>query len=252
MRIEDIDRPRVIPGAADRILRTLERFGLQWHGSPLWQSERTARYESALESLRALGLTFECSCSRSQLMDEERYPGHCRAGALALSQPRAVRLRVDPVLITFKDRIQGTFRQDVAAAVGDVVIRRRDGLIAYLLAVVVDDAAQRISHVVRGADLLDNTPRQLYLQRLLGENSPAYAHVPLLVEPDGSKLAKTLRSVPVASQAVMPTLVRVFRLLNLSPPADLCSATPAEAWRWAVQHWRIDRIEKRLSLTLAG
>ncbi len=159
---------------------------------------------------------------------------------------------MDPVLITFKDRIQGTFRQDVAAAVGDVVIRRRDGLIAYLLAVVVDDAAQRISHVVRGADLLDNTPRQLYLQRLLGENSPAYAHVPLLVEPDGSKLAKTLRSVPVASQAVMPTLVRVFRLLNLSPPADLCSATPAEAWRWAVQHWRIDRIEKRLSLTLAG
>ncbi len=214
------------------------------------QSECTARYEEAIESLRAAGLTFGCSCSRSQLLDEERYPGHCRGAALAMNQPLAVRLRVDNALITFNDRIQGTFRQDVAAAVGDVVIRRRDGLFAYLLAVVVDDAAQRISHVVRGADLLDNTPRQLYLQRLLGVDSPAYAHLPLLVEPDGGKLAKRLRSVPVESQDIMPTLVRVFRLLTLSPPAGLIQETPAQAWAWAVQHFRIEHIAKRLQISL--
>jgi glutamyl-Q tRNA(Asp) synthetase len=119
-----------------------------------------------------------------------------------------------------------------------------------LLAVVVDDAAQRISHVVRGADLLDNTPRQIYLQRLLGVGSPVYAHVPLLVEPDGSKLAKTLRSVPVERQDIIPTLVRVFRLLTLTPPAELFEATPAEAWAWAVQQFRIERIAKRLQISV--
>ncbi|MDP8984608.1 MAG: tRNA glutamyl-Q(34) synthetase GluQRS, partial [Pseudomonadota bacterium] len=193
VRIEDLDIPRVIPGCADGILRTLGAFGFEWDGEVVRQSERLERYAAALGSLRARGLTFECSCSRSELAEEDRYRGHCRERPLAADRPTATRLRVDEGVVLFTDRIQGRFRQDVAAAVGDIVLRRRDRLFAYVLAVVVDDAAQGITHVVRGADLLDNTPRQMYLQRLLALEHPSYAHVPVLTEPDGKKLAKSAR-----------------------------------------------------------
>jgi glutamyl-Q tRNA(Asp) synthetase len=252
LRLEDIDRPRVVPGAADGILRTLQRYGLEWDGPVMRQSERTDRYESAIETLRKLGVTFDCSCSRSQLLGEARYPGHCRNGALQPDQPLGLRLRVDPGPLIFTDRIQGRFRQDVGATVGDMLIRRRDGLYAYLLAVVVDDAAQHITHVVRGADLLDHTPRQMVLQRLLGLDPPAYAHLPVLVEANGDKLAKTQRSVPVDAQDLMPTLMRVFSLLELEPPRELEQGSLAEAWRWALQHWRIERLTPCLTRSVAA
>src|SRR5579862_4254783 len=193
VRMEDVDRPREVPGAAARILATLEAFGFEWDGEVVRQSERDCDYAAALEALAARGLTFACSCSRSMLADEERYPGHCRERLHAPGMATAIRLRVEPRVVEFTDRIQGTFRQDVAAAVGDAVLRRRDRLFSYLLAVVVDDAAQGVTHVVRGADLLDNTPRQIYLQGALGLPTPRYAHVPALVEADGSKLAKSAR-----------------------------------------------------------
>jgi len=241
----------VVPGAAERILRTLERFGLEWDGDIVRQSERTAGYEAALRLLSDRRMTFECSCSRSKLGDAARYPGYCRDGALQPTLPTALRLRVEPGSILFDDRVQGRFRQDVAAAAGDLIIRRRDGLFAYLLAVVVDDADHRITHVVRGADLLDNTPPQILLQRLLGLPTPAYAHIPLLIEPSGAKLAKSARSVPVDTREIMPTLATVFRLLNLAVPSELVWANPAEAWDWAVQHFRLARIAQRLTLTVA-
>jgi glutamyl-Q tRNA(Asp) synthetase len=152
--------------------------------------------------------------------------------------------------VQFTDRIQGAFRQDVAAAVGDFVLQRRDRLFAYVLAVVVDDAAQQVNHVVRGADLLDNTPRQIYLQRLLRVASPRYAHAPVLTEGDGRKLAKSARSVRVDTGPVLPVLHRIFEMLGLSPSAGLLDATLSETWEWAVASWRIERVPKRLTLPL--
>jgi glutamyl-Q tRNA(Asp) synthetase len=250
VRVEDLDGPRVVPGSADGILRTLNRFGLEWDGEVAYQSDRADRYAAALEYLRARGLTFQCSCSRLQLAEDERYPGHCRNGPMKPGSLSATRVRVDDATIQFTDRIQGTFRQDVAAAVGDILVRRRDQLFAYVLAVVVDDAAQRVTHVVRGADLLDNTPRQIHLQRLLGLKTPYYAHVPLLMEPDGRKLAKSARSVQLDGISPLPHIIKVFDLLNLSPPPELGLATIPEAWGWATAKWNIDRLPKRLTSRL--
>jgi glutamyl-Q tRNA(Asp) synthetase len=245
-----LDVPRVVPGSAATILKTLERFGFDWDDDVVHQNERTGRYVAALDALHARGLTFECSCSRSQLADEDRYPGHCRANPPMPGRLTATRLRIDPGYIQFTDRIQGRFRQDVAAAVGDIVIRRRDQLFAYVLAVVVDDAAQHVTHVVRGADLLDNTPRQIYLQRLLQVDTPLYAHVPVLTESDGHKLAKSSRSVHLEAGSVMPQLIQVFELLDLSPPRELSDAAIPEAWGWAVERWHINRLPRRLTLAL--
>jgi glutamyl-Q tRNA(Asp) synthetase len=251
VRVEDLDGPRVVPGSADGILRTLSRFGFEWDGGVVRQSDRGDLYEAALDILCAHGLSFQCSCSRLQLTEDERYPGHCRKGPLKPGTPCATRVRVDQAVIQFTDRIQGTFRQDVAAAVGDMLVRRRDQLFAYVLAVVVDDAAQGVTHVVRGADLLDNTPRQIHLQRLLGLKTPDYAHVPLLMEPDGKKLAKSSRSVQLDSSMPLPLIVKIFDLLNLSPPPELALATIPEAWGWAIGRWNIDRPPKRLTSLLA-
>jgi glutamyl-Q tRNA(Asp) synthetase len=252
LRIEDLDGPRVVPGSTARILRTLGQFGFEWDGNAVLQSGRTEGYEAALAGLRARGLTFQCSCSRSQLADEQRYPGYCRKHPLHPGMPTATRLRVDPDTIQFADRVQGIFRQDVASAVGDFVLRRRDQMFAYVLAVVVDDAAQAVTHVVRGADLLDNTPRQIYLQNLLGLPRPIYAHVPLLTEADGRKLAKSVRSLRLDPASALPQLSAVFELLGLSPPAQLAAGSVADAWTWAVGAWDIRRVPKRLAHPVAA
>jgi glutamyl-Q tRNA(Asp) synthetase len=252
VRIEDLDRPRVVPGSAAGILRTLCQFGFEWDDEVVHQSDRTARYEAALETCRRRGLTFECSCSRAQLADEDRYPGYCRDRPPIPGLPTATRLRVEPGHIQFTDRIQGMFRQDVAATVGDVILRRRDRLFAYLLAVVVDDAAQEVTHVVRGADLLDNTPRQIYLQQLLELERPVYSHVPVLMEADGRKLAKSARSVRLGAAATLPQLLEVFGLLGLTPPSELLGAALPEVWAWAIGHWDISKVPKRLTYSLEG
>jgi glutamyl-Q tRNA(Asp) synthetase len=252
LRIDDLDRPRVVKGSAANIISTLQAFGFEWDGTIVRQADRTAHYAAALDTLRARGLTFECSCSRLKLADEDRYPGSCRERPLIPGVATATRLRVDPGFVQFSDRIQGSYRQDVAAAVGDVILKRRDQLFAYLLAVVVDDAAQGVTHVVRGADLLDNTPRQIYLQRLLGLPAPAYAHVPVLVEPDGSKLAKSARSAPLRERTAQAQLLHIFDLLGLEPPADLATATLGEAWTWAIARWDTKRVGRRLAQPLAG
>ena len=173
-----------------------------------------------------------------------------RASPLVAGVPTATRLRIDAGVIRFTDGIQGTFRQNVAATFGDTVLRRRDGLFAYVLAVVVDDAEQRITHVVRGADLLDDTPRQMYLQRALDLPTPQYAHVPVLTESGGRKLAKSSRSVRLAAQTALPQLLAVFELLNLAPPPDMASTTIPDAWAWAFSRWRRARVPRRLALAL--
>jgi glutamyl-Q tRNA(Asp) synthetase len=248
VRMEDLDRPREIPGAADRILATLEAFGFEWDGEVIRQSTRLRRYDSVLGELRARGLLFECSCSRLELADEDRYPGHCRQGPLHPERATATRLRVEPRSIAFTDRVQGRYRQEVASASGDLILKRRDGLFAYVFAVVLDDAAQGVTHVTRGADLLDNTPPQIYLHGVLELSPPAYAHVPVLTESDGEKLAKSRRSVRADSGHALATLIGLFELLNLSPPVELLDGGVREAWSWAIRHWKMSRLPRRLTL----
>jgi glutamyl-Q tRNA(Asp) synthetase len=251
VRIEDLDRPREVPGSAAGILHTLRQFGFEWDGAIVRQSERGDYYEAALRHLQGELLTFACTCSRAQLDDELRYPGTCRSRQLATGPQTALRVAVEPRRITFKDRIQGTFRQDVAAAVGDFILKRRDQLYAYVLAVVVDDAQQGITHVVRGADLLDNTPRQILLQHLLGLTEPNYAHVPVLTEADGTKLAKSRRSMKVSVDSVLPQLLKIFSLLGLTPPIAIQGSTIPAAWSWAIEQWRVERVPKQLNLNVS-
>ncbi len=252
VRIEDIDRPRVVAGSADRILATLEAFGFEWDGEVQRQSDRHAAYAAVLEDLGRRGLTFACSCSRRDFADTARYPGHCRPGPRHPDDALAIRLRVDPGHVQFTDRIQGAFRQDVSLASGDLILKRRDGWFAYLLAVVVDDAYQGVTNIVRGADLLDHTAPQIYLQKRLGLPSPTYAHVPALVEPDGSKLSKSARSVPLDRDAARRQLLYVFELLGLAPSSSLAGAPLARAWKWAVEHWDLGPLARRAALTFAA
>jgi len=247
VRIEDLDRPRTVPGAADTILRTLLALGLRWDGPPLFQSLRTAAYEDALERLTALGLTYPCACTRAEIARTGRhgsagpvYPGTCRNGLPPGRAPRSIRLRTSHASRQFHDRIQGAQYQDVAAAIGDLVLRRADGIHAYQLAVVVDDASQGISHVVRGADLLASTPAQCLLQQVLGLPTPTYAHVPLALDHRGRKLSKSWAAAPVDPADPVPTLQRAWAWLGQAPaPAG---ASLADFWQHAGRNWRIERV----------
>ncbi|MFZ5635624.1 MAG: tRNA glutamyl-Q(34) synthetase GluQRS [Pseudomonadota bacterium] len=218
VRIEDLDPPREVPGAAEAQLRTLAAFGLVSDGPVVHQSERHALYRAALERLLEAGLAFPCHCSRSDLVATAGIHRVCRPHAARTDA--AVRLRVaDGSRVAFDDAVHGRVEQDVAAEIGDFVLLRADGYWAYQLAVVVDDADQGIAHVVRGADLLDSTPRQILLQRALGLPTPAYAHLPLIVDDDGRKLSKSLAALPVDDDDPLPALRRAWRALGQPPGA---------------------------------
>lgn len=207
VRMEDIDTPRVVPGSAEEILSALARYGLESDGAVVWQSLRTKLYEDALQTLRARGLIYDCACSRAELQRaasaplgrEPVYPGTCRAGLPPGKVARAIRFRVPDEVIAFDDHLFGHVEESVAERTGDFVVRRADGLFAYQLAVVVDDAEQGVTQVVRGADLLTSTPRQIALQRALGYPTPEYAHLPLVLNDDGSKLGKRDGALPLPS-----------------------------------------------------
>jgi glutamyl-Q tRNA(Asp) synthetase len=251
LRIEDLDRDRCISGLADEFQRTLEIFGFEWDGSVSFQSDRIDLYTDSLLALERAGLCYPCRCSRSKLAAlalepgaEPVYPGTCRIDPAAGSGPHALRFRIDPgeSPVEFVDELQGPFRQDCQREAGDFVVRRRDGQFAYHLAVVVDDELQGVTEVVRGSDLLTSTPRQILLQRALGYRTPRYAHLPLLTEPDGRKLAKSQRSVPLAPQHAAAQLWQVLNWLEQAPPAALARAAVAEVWAWALAHWRPARL----------
>ncbi len=250
VRIEDLDKPREIPGAADRILRTLERFGLQWDGEVLYQSRRLPCYEDALRRLLEDDRAFRCRCSRLQLQAHPLYPGTCRRTPPPKAEPAAVRFAATDEIIEFADRVQGRMCSNPAKEGGDFVIFRRDGIPAYMLAVVVDDAAQGITDVVRGADLLTSTAGQIQLQHALHLPTPRYAHVPVLVEPDGSKLAKSRRSVAVDEARPGRQVFQVLQWLGQDPPRDLSEASVEDCWRWAIEHWRIAEITKISQLSI--
>jgi glutamyl-Q tRNA(Asp) synthetase len=248
LRIEDLDGPREIDGAATRILDTLSAFAFEWQEPVLRQSARIQIYRNIINELDRRELIFRCRCSRSDRGEAERYPGTCRERHWGADVAGALRLRVEPAMIAFTDTLQGTFRQDVAQSMGDFIVQRRDGIIAYALAVVVDDAAQGVTHVVRGADLLDSTPQQIYLQRLLQLPTPVYAHVPVLVEADGAKLAKSRRSIALEPRRAPGQLCAVLALLGLCAPANLHTAGLRDIWNWAQENWHSARIPRRLSI----
>jgi len=252
VRMEDVDEGRSMAGAADDILRTLEAFGFRWHGEVLHQSRRKARYREVMEELSRRGLAYPCGCTRREVeqlgtpgVEGPVYPGICRDGLPAGKRPRAVRLRVPEEKICFEDAIHGLQCQQLAREVGDFVIRRADGFFAYQLAVVVDDFDQEITRVVRGADLLLSTPRQIHLQRLLDAPLPRYAHLPLVLDEAGRKLSKRDRDHPVDPARPLEGLLAAWRFLGQLPPEEPPTGTE-EFWEWAALSWdpaRVPRVQ---------
>jgi glutamyl-Q tRNA(Asp) synthetase len=241
LRIEDIDPPREQPGATGLIIDALGRYGFEWDGPVLYQSASLDAHLEAIAALGSAGLTYRCGCSRSDLADAPRgpvgiiYPGTCRDKPTA--REGAIRVRTDNAPIEFEDRLQGRQSQRLESEAGDFIIRRRDGLIAYHLAVVVDDHLQGVTEVVRGVDLLDSTPRQIWLQRLLGYPQPAYRHLPVAVDASGEKLSKSSGAVPLSTDEVGDTLLAALRTLRQNPPSELASAPVSAIWSWALEHW---------------
>ncbi|MDR2874935.1 MAG: tRNA glutamyl-Q(34) synthetase GluQRS [Methylobacillus sp.] len=259
VRIEDLDPPREMPGATDGILRTLETCGFAWDGVIEYQSRRGALYESALEKLKRDGLIYPCACTRKEIADSAIsgiegfiYPGTCRHGLSARRAAYAWRLRVDDADIVFDDAVQGRQRQNIARDIGDFVLKRADGLYAYQLAVVVDDAEQGITHVARGSDLLDSTPRQIALQRALGYSQPAYAHFPVATNAAGEKLSKQTQAAPLDPAQAGIALWSALHFLGQQAPPELRNARPDELWIWAREHWDLAKVPKRRGIVADG
>lgn len=251
VRVEDLDPPREVAGAADAILRTLEAFGLEWDGSVVYQSQRDEYYLAALEELAHMGCVYHCACTRKEIADSSIdgsgniYPGTCRNGLPPGRKPRSVRVRVDDTHVHITDRLQGVVQQQLAQEVGDFVLRRADRLFAYQLAVVVDDAAQGITDIVRGADLLDSTPRQHFLQQQLGLPVPRYLHLPVAVNNNREKLGKQTHAPPVRPAAGNQALIAALNFLHQTLPDGAAQASQAELLQWAIKHWNVSALPRQ-------
>ncbi|MGF1547043.1 MAG: tRNA glutamyl-Q(34) synthetase GluQRS [Thiotrichales bacterium] len=252
LRIEDLDPPREMPGAADSIRRTLERHGLFWDGPVCYQSTHTEAYLDALEHLHRNGLLYPCACTRKTLEHTAQpgamgpiYPGTCRTRRIDPTHgAHALRVQTDDTPIAFVDRRCGQVVQRLARELGDFVLRRADGLFAYQLAVVVDDAALAITDIVRGADLLDNTPRQIYLQRLLGHPTPRYAHLPIVTHANGEKLSKQTHAPALDDRCATANLLDALAFLGFEPPAELSQESCEGVLNWALScDWRAEAFQ---------
>ena len=248
VRIENIDPPRELPGASHAILKALEAHQLFWDDSETYQSDRFELYRDAAHSLIDQQQAYYCTCSRLQLKDQPIYPGTCRHCQKKPSSPAAVRVICQPVAINFDDGIQGPQHQQMDSDIGDFVIYRKDHLPAYQLATAVDDVEQNISHVVRGCDLLDSTPRQMYLQQLLQKESPKYAHLPVLARADGQKLSKQNLAAPLNLRTCNSNLIKALTLLNQHPPIELTGVKCSEILDWAILNWQLKKIPPLVSI----
>lgn len=258
LRMEDVDELRNVKGAADSILRSLEAYGFEWDESVVYQTQRKEAYEAALLQLKQQSLVYPCSCSRKQLRAAALegklksgplgyiYPGTCRSQSFRPGHPHdyAIRIKTPQREICIEDALQDSYCQHLSDDLGDFVIRRRDGLFAYQLAVVVDDAWQNISHVVRGADLLDSTPRQVYLQQCLGYAPMHYAHLPIMRNAQGDKLSKQTGAEGIGHSADVSRLVDALHFLGQQPPEDLHRATLHDVWQWALANWQLQLARK--------
>lgn len=250
LRMEDIDLTRNVAGASEDIIRTLQRYGFKWDNETIYQSQRTELYEAALIQLRNQHLAYQCTCSRKEIADSSTthgiegaiYPRTCLQHPIKPGTSAAWRLKTSASTISFQDLIQGKKQHNIASDIGDFVIKRADGLFSYQLAVVVDDALQGVTHVVRGADLLNSTTRQIYLQQRLGYSTPVYAHIPLVMNAHGQKLSKQNLATSIADTPVCATLYQALTFLQQSPPAKMKNATPEAVWHWAISNWKIDTL----------
>lgn len=257
IRIDDLDRPRCIEGMDKHLLNTLEACGMLWDGDVAYQSNNDALYEQALDTLHQHNLVYACGCSRREIADIAQtgtdgpiYPGTCRNGMPADKTERSVRFISPPQSIEICDGIQPDTHQNLEKEVGDIVIRRADGLFAYQLAVVVDDHAQGITDIVRGCDLMDSTPRQVCLHKALGYRLPDYAHVPVASYADGQKLSKQTQAKPVNMHRLLPTLIDVLAFLNQDPARELAEGDLDSFWKWAIEHWDMHKIPSTRSIPL--
>lgn len=251
LRIDDIDETRKVEGADSHIMKTLEAFGFNWDGEVIYQSTQTEYYEQALSLLMRhtfenQSLVFPCTCSRKQLAETSSniYPGTCRQRRLPEKKPHALRILAKDITIEFEDAVMGRQSQNIKQQCGDFIIKRRDGLFAYQLAIVIDDAMQDITEIVRGADLLDSTPRQIYLQQLLNYPTPAYCHLPLAVDASGSKISKSEGATRVDITNKENLLLSVLEFLGQRPPADLAGSGIDDIWQWAIKHWQIKLVPR--------
>ncbi len=257
VRMEDLDPPRAEAGAADAILQCLIDHGLEWDGEVFYQSADFNRYQQQLDALITANLAYACNCSRQRLQSLGGiYDGHCRHSAVDLHQPHAWRLKLydlppsysSTATLSFSDLIQGLQTQNLRTQVGDQILKRRDGFYAYQLAVVVDDIAQGISHIIRGADLLEVTARQIFLFQLLGAKPPEFGHVPLAIQANGQKLSKQNHAPPLRATQAAKNLWQALEFLGQNPPADLARGNCQQLLSWAVEHWRRQQIQGQARL----
>lgn len=252
LRVDDLDRTRVVKGAADGIIRLLENLGFEWDGTPLWQSERDERYAEVLQQLKSKDLVYPCSCTRKEVLasaphaGEEGpiYPGTCRMGPVGKREQLAWRLRVDREVIHFFDHLNGHHQQNLQDEVGDFVLFRSDGLFAYQLATVVDDLDSGVDQVVRGSDLLGSTARQIYLYRCLNRETPEYLHLPLILGSDGEKISKRHSDVGIVHAANGRDMMRLALVfLNQELPSELCGASAAQMLSWALESFEVSLLQ---------
>lgn len=246
VRIEDLDKPREVAGAAKDILTTLTAYGFEWNGDVLYQSQRSQVYQAALDQLKDNQWIYQCTCSRKEIADTSTqmgiegliYPNTCLNHPIKPKAATAWRIKTDDQTICFEDRMQHQQCQNLKHHIGDFILKRADGLFAYQLAVVVDDAAQKVTHIVRGADLLHSSIRQIFLQQKLALTTPSYMHVPIVKNTHGEKLSKQTQAEPISNRQILPNLIKAFTFLNLNPPPAIHGASIEECWSWAIAQWQ--------------
>jgi glutamyl-Q tRNA(Asp) synthetase len=249
LRMEDLDKPREMPGAADDIVRTMEGYGFEWDGEIMYQSQRDPAYQEMLDQLIDMGLVYPCNCSRREIaaiahagIEGSVYPGTCRSGMSKSREAKAWRVKADAAHVVFKDFFKGSIDHHMHSDIGDFVLKRADGLFAYQLAVVVDDHEQGINHVVRGADLLNSTSRQVLLQYLLSIPSPAYAHIPLVTNANGEKLSKQTHATPVLVKDAAEHLFHAFEFLGFRNMPFNKKVDLKTLWQWGLEHWQLESV----------
>lgn len=250
LRIDDLDIPRNVKGSASSILKTLDAFGLLWDGSVVYQSQTLDVYHESLDKLIKDKLIYPCTCSRKTLTDI--YSGLCRDKHIPPNSPHSLRIKTDNRIISFNDELQGLISHNLAEQHGDYILKRKDQIIAYQFAVVIDDDRQHINHVVRGYDLLDSTPRQIYLQQTLRLATPDYMHVPVIIDEQGYKLSKQTLATAVDVKKPHAVIFELLTLLKQNPPCELQHAPSTELLNWAIEHWNPAKLKNCRAICRAG
>jgi len=243
VRMDDVDTPRNQAGADTAILKSLEILGLHWDNEVLFQTHRQEAYQESLALLSEKGLLYRCTCTRKQLQGNA-YPGTCRNKEHDPDQQHSLRVTTNQNAIKIDDEIQGQYQQNLETEIGDFIVHRADNLVAYHIATVVDDAYQGITEIVRGADLMDSTPRQIYLQQLFNYPTPGYAHLPVAVDKQGCKLSKQYHAPPVDDTDPVTTLILALNFLGQHPEKSLAKESVEEIIQWGVKHWSLDKIPR--------